>query len=337
MTALQEFQRLECTGLWRDAPGAQKREVIVSFGDATLVIAEARSLRAVTHWSLPAILRLNPGETPALYAPAPDGDEELELDDETMIAAIEKVHVLIAARKPHPGRLRNGLLGAALLAVLALGIFWMPRALIDHTAASLPYAKEQDIGRAALSDLMRLTGPACAGPEGMAALGRLRDRLTGAGGETYVLPAALRRAVMLPGRILALPRASVESQDRPEIAAATILAAETGAGLAPPIRDLLRFAGFRATIGLLTTGSLPSDALKGYGEQLLATLPVRPPEAALIERFAEAGLSTTPYAYALDSTGESTLGLIEADPHKGDAKPVMTDTDWVALQGICGE
>ncbi len=87
----------------------------------------------------------------------------------------------------------------------------------------------------------------------------------------------------------------------------------------------------------MTTGSLPSDALKGYGEQLLATLPVRPPEAALIERFAEAGLSTTPYAYALDSTGESTLGLIEADPHKGDAKPVMTDTDWVALQGICGE
>ncbi len=134
MTALTEFQRLECTGLWRDAPGAQKREVIVSFGDATLVISEARSARALTHWSLPAILRLNAGQIPARYAPAPDADEELELDDETMVAAIDKVHTLIAARQPHPGRLRNLLLGAGLVAVLGIGILWMPRALIDHTA-----------------------------------------------------------------------------------------------------------------------------------------------------------------------------------------------------------
>ena len=49
MTALTEFQRLECTGLWREAPEAQKREVIVSFGDATLVLSEARSQRALTH------------------------------------------------------------------------------------------------------------------------------------------------------------------------------------------------------------------------------------------------------------------------------------------------
>ncbi|MGL4279888.1 MAG: hypothetical protein ACRCS0_05955, partial [Albidovulum sp.] len=65
MTALREYQRLESTGLWRDAPGAQKREVFVAFGDATLVISEAKSHRPLTHWSLPAIQRLNPGQMPA--------------------------------------------------------------------------------------------------------------------------------------------------------------------------------------------------------------------------------------------------------------------------------
>lgn len=337
MTALTEFQRLECTGLWRAAPGAQKREVIVSFGDATLVISETRSARALTHWSLPAILRLNPGNGPARYAPAPDADEELELDDETMIAAIEKVHSLIAARQPHPGRLRNLLLGAGLCLVLGVGIFWMPGALIDHTAGALPFATRQEIGRAALADLMRLTGPACAGPEGVAALGRLRDRMSGVGGVSLVLPAPLAEARLLPGRILILPRATVEAQDRPEVVAATILAAEVAAEQDQPIRDVLRFAGFRATISLLTSGQLPSDALKGYGEALLSRRPTRPAQTALLQRFAEAGLSSTPYAYALDPTGETTLNLIEADPHRADARPVMTDTDWVALQGICAE
>jgi hypothetical protein len=336
MTALTEFQRLECTGLWRDAPGAQKREVIVSFGDATLVISEARNARALTHWSLPAIVRLNPGDTPARYAPAPDGDEELELDDATMIAAIEKVHVLIAARQPHPGRLRNLLLGSGLAAVLAIGILWMPRALIDHTADALPFATEQEIGRAALADLTRLTGAPCAGPEGTAALDRLRERMSGTGAATVVLSAPLAEAHMLPGRIVVLPRKTVEGQDRPEVAAATILAAEVAAAHLAPIRDALHFAGFRATIGLLTTGQLPADALRGYGEALLARRPAAS-DAALLQRFSETGLSSTPYAYALDPTGETTLGLIEADPHRTDAKPVMTDTDWVALQGICAK
>ena len=37
-------------------------------------------------------------------------------------------------------------------------------------------------------------------------------------------------------------------------------------------------------------------------------------------------------------TGEATLPLIEADPMRGgDAVEVLADSDWVALQGICGQ
>ena len=118
MTALQEYQRLECTGLWRDRAESQRRDVIVSFGDASLIIRELPSERALSHWSLPAARRLNPGRMPALFAPGPDTTEELEIDDETMIAAIAKVHALIERRRPRPGRLRGAILSVVAAAVL---------------------------------------------------------------------------------------------------------------------------------------------------------------------------------------------------------------------------
>ena len=56
----------------------------------------------------------------------------------------------------------------------------------------------------------------------------------------------------------------------------------------------------------------------------------------LLDRFRNAGVPSSPYAYALDPTGESVLGLIEADPWpKGPPSPVLSDEDWLHLQDIC--
>ena len=81
MTALQKYQRIEASGLWRPSPDAQRREVIVSIGEATLVITDTRD-QPLTHWSLAAIERTNPGELPALYCPDGDPDETLELSEQ---------------------------------------------------------------------------------------------------------------------------------------------------------------------------------------------------------------------------------------------------------------
>lgn len=336
MTALKEYQRLECTGLWREAEGAQRREVIVAFGDATLVISDARSARALAHWSLPAVVRLNPGTRPARFAPGPEAGEELELDDDAMVAAIAKVHALIAARRPHPGRLRTMLLGAALALVLGIGLLWMPRAIIAHTAGVLPAAKGAEIGRMALADLSRLTGAPCSAQEGREALTRLRDRLLGPAGEIAVLPAGLTRTANLPGGLILLPRTLVEGAAGPEVVAGAILAEAERSRAGAPMADLLRHAGFAATLRLLTTGELSADAVAGFGEALLERPAVKLADAALITRFAAAKLPSTPYARALDPTGESVLGLIEADPMRDiSTEPVLSDGDWVALQDIC--
>ena len=338
MTALHEYERLECTGLWRDGPTAQKRDVIVSFGDATLVISEARSGRALVHWSLPAVVRVPGPGTAARYAPAPDADEELEIDDEAMIAAVAKVHHLIEARRPHPGRLRSILLGAGLATVLGVLIFWMPGALVRNTAAALPFAKRQEIGRAALADLLRLTGTPCAAAEGQAALARLHGRLLGLAGEIFVVPGGVDRSVALPGRIIVLSRALVEGSDTPEVAAGEVLAADLGAAEADPLVALLRHAGFRASLMLLTTGDLPRNSIAGFGEIALRQPLHDLSDKALLERFATAGVRSSPYAYSRDPSGETALPLIEADPFRDrpPERPVLDDADWVALQGICG-
>ena len=92
MTALKEYQRLEATGLWRETVEAQRREVVVSIGDATLVISDLQD-RPLTHWSLAAIERHNPGENPAIFNPDGDPHETLELGADAELAG-ELVHLL---------------------------------------------------------------------------------------------------------------------------------------------------------------------------------------------------------------------------------------------------
>ena len=60
MTALAQYRRLEAVGQWRESEGAPPREVIVSFGQATLVFSDPGSEAPLTHWSLPAIINLTP-------------------------------------------------------------------------------------------------------------------------------------------------------------------------------------------------------------------------------------------------------------------------------------
>jgi hypothetical protein len=339
MTALKEYQKLECTGLWRDAPDAQRREVMVVFGDATLVVSDSRSDRALAHWSLPAVERRNPGEMPALYSPSPDAGETLELDDITMIDALERVHSLIEARRPHPGRLRFAIVGTTLAAMLALGSFWLPRALVDHTLSVVPASKRLQIGQAVLADVTRVTGAPCTTTEGLAALRRLKARLLGPTlAELEVVPDGVATVQALPGRIILIGRDLVEKPDSADLVSGYILAEQLRAEMRDPLGALLRWAGLRASFDLLTTGELPDGALQGYAETLLTAPKGAVPDTELLIRFAGAGASARTYALAIDPAGASTKNLIDDDPY-GDVpppEPLLSDDDWVALQGICG-
>ncbi|GAA0293974.1 hypothetical protein [Rhodovulum strictum] len=337
MTALKQYQRLESPGVWREHAEAQRRNVILSFGDASLVVADSAD-RVLTHWSLAALDRLNPGEMPALYAPDTDSDETLEVDDPLMIEALETVRTAVSRAEPHPGRLRLAILGAIAAGIMALGVFWLPGALVRHTVSVVPLQVRAEIGRDLLGRVTQVTGPPCTRPGGAQALDRLTERLLpGSGARVFVLPTGMPRATHLPGRIILLNRALVEEHDDPSAVAGFILAESARAARSDPLAMLLKEAGVLATFRLLTTGHLPERALDQHARTVL-TAPPRPlPDDALIERFARAGVPSAPYAYALDISGERVLGLVEADPMRGKlAPPLLSDGDWVQLQAICG-
>jgi hypothetical protein len=300
LTALKQYQRLECAGLWQDMGDAQRRDVIVSIGQTSLVLRDPRNEQVVAHWSLPAVTR-HGGGLPALYQPGADTGETLELSDPDMIAALETVKKEIAAARPQPGRLRGAIL--LFLGILVGGgvVGWLPDALRNHTASVVPPSVRAEIGQMAFDDVVRLTGAPCTEPQAQAALAGLSGRLAGSVSSPIllVLREGLTGPGQLPGDIILLPPALITAEDGPQALAAAVSAEIAQAGTADPLLPILSFAGLRATFSLLTTGALPDGALDGYGEAFLR--------------------SRTPTVAADVSTTEA----------------LMSDADWISLQGIC--
>jgi hypothetical protein len=340
MTALKKYQKLESLGLWRDAPQDQRRNVVVSFGAASLILSDPKTDLALSHWSLPALERRNPGDLPAIYAPGHDAAETLELDDADMIAALETVQAALATRKPRPGRLRGTLIGIATLSVLGLGVFWLPGALIKHTAAVVPAAKRAEIGELALRDVIRLTGAPCAHPLGQKALAEMSERLFGPANTPILL--AVREgptpALHLPGDVIVLSGGLFEAQNGPQAAAGAALAEQARAMARDPLIPVLEHAGLVATVRLLTTGDLPEGALNGYGEKMLNTPPFAVAPNTLLASFANAGVPSTPFAQVLRANTPEAAFLVQHDPFAKALPPaLMPDEAWVSLQAICDE
>lgn len=339
MTALSEYDRLEAVGLWRARPEDQRSEVVVSLGQATIVITNMRD-QALTHWSIPAVTRANPGQRPALYHPDGDPGETLEIpaSEAQMIDAIEKLRIAVERRRPHPGRLRLVMLLASVAAVASLAIFWLPDAVRDHAVRVVPDAKRATIGAALMRHITVVSGPPCRAPGGLNALAQLEERLPGVrAGQISILRGGVASTASLPGGAILINHTLVEDYDEPDVVAGFALAQSLRASYVDPLDDLLRASGLMASFRLLTTGDPGEAALQRYAETMLIRPPADIPEEVLLQAFEQARLRSTPYAYARDISGETTLALIEADPFAVTApEPILRDADWLRLQGICG-
>jgi len=340
MTALKKFDRIEAAGLWRENPQAQRTEVIVSIGDATLVLTDLRDV-ALAHWSLPAVMRANPGQVPAIFHPDGAPEETLELGDDAieMIEAIETLRSAIARRRPRPGRLRLMATVSLFAAIGALGVFWLPEASLQHALKVVPQVKRAEIGAALLSNIRRVAGAPCAAPQSVDALARLAARLPSpnGSGKLVVVRSGIEISTHLPGGTVILGRGLVEDYDQPDVVAGYIIAERLRGEMTDPLEPLLRDAGLVSTFRLLLTGALSDAALSDYAETLLRSPPVALPDATLLAGFKAWSVRATPYAMAVDITGETTAGLIENDPYRIEAPaPVITDGDWLRVQVICG-
>ncbi len=339
MTALTKYERLEAAGLWRASPDKQRVDVIVSIGDATLTIKDMRD-QALAHWSLAAIERANPGKRPALFHPEGDPSETLEIptDEDEMIRAIEKLRKAVERARPRKGRLRGFLTIGILAAALAAAVVLLPNALVDQALKVVPNVKRAEIGNALLTEMQGATGVPCGGPATRGPLIELTQRLSASDAPTYlaIMRAGVRDAIHMPGGVILISRTLVEDHESPDVVAGYVIAEQVRRAARDPLRHLLESAGMLATLRLLTTSKMPHSAIAAHAKQLLTEPPAPVAIEPLLRNFAALSVPSTPYAYAVDVTGETTLAIIESDPMaSAPPRPVLPDASWVRLQTIC--
>ncbi|MCC5989321.1 MAG: hypothetical protein JJT95_16735 [Pararhodobacter sp.] len=343
MTALNKYARLEGPGLWRTTHDSQRRDVVVALGKASLTLSDSRSGEVLAHWSLPAVVRLNRGSWPALYAPDADtgaDGETLELDDETLVEALETIRR--ALNPPaRARRLRRAVAAAVLALALLAGWLWFPPMLSNHAASIVPQAGRAQIGRAALDALPAAMPQArvCTNPAGRQALTTLRARILGSGYRASAIAGVPGfEAAHLPGRMILVGETLLLRLDSPEALAGYLLAEAQALEAEDPLRDVLRFAGTRATMTLLTTGHLPDNALDGYVAGRIALPPASPDPEALGTQLGALGLSPAPYAISLPASAAPLAEALADLPRPGLDEPagrLLSDGEWLTLQGIC--
>jgi hypothetical protein len=334
MTALDKYQRLEASGLWRENADAQRREVIVSIGDASLTICDMQD-RPLTHWSIPAVERANPGKRPAIFHPDADPTETLEFaeNEVEMIEAIETLRKALHYSNPRPGRLRAALVAVSFIALGTAISFWLPGALKSHATSVVQDINRTVIGQDVMSALESYTGPICSEDTADIALDAFSKRLGVR--DIKVVRDGIRSTATLPGGVVLVSKKLLEDYEDPAVAAGFIAVEMVRNERRDPLGHLLEVAGVGASFRLLTTGQLSDANLQAFAEVLTTEDPFEISDEDAIAKFVEMGIRPSPYAYAVDFTGETTIGLVEADAliHTGD--PVLNDQQWVGLQEIC--
>lgn len=336
MTALKEYERLECTGLWKESNTSQRKEVLVLFGDNSLVLRDTKGV-VVSHWSLPAVQRINAGKQPALYKPGQDSLETLEIDDNLVIRAISKITNVIEKRRPHHGRIRLYLLLTTFSLIFISSIIWLPEKLRQHTIATTLDINKKEIGQLMVKKISNLTGTPCSTGLGNAALVKLKERLIGSMDHTFlIIPNSSKKVLSLPGNIHLIDKTVVEDYDTPEVAAGFIFSALERVKKDNPFEKLIREAHTSTIIRFLATGKMTDNFLQNYSAKTLVNANRNLDYQNLLELFRNAKVSTSPYSYAIDITGETTSELITGDPYIQKTAPLLiSDTMWLSLQSIC--
>ncbi len=330
MTALKKFERLESLGLWKKTQTSQKKEVIVSFGDASLVLSDSHDT-PLSHWALDAIEIRAIDDERVIYTPDRDGFETLEISDPTMNYAINKLCKAIHKPKSQRGRIR--LLSTGLIIVLfsLLAFFWLPGALADYATRVVSDAKAREIGAKLMPYITQYSGQPCRLDVTDPIIRKLEKRLVEDSRNTvFIVDLGARYSIHLPGRLILANRSLVENFPEPEVLSGFVLMEKALQDKAPALRSLFLQAGTIATLSFLVSGTIDDKILANYAKNRMAKPMILPDAKILLKRFKAADISSTPFARVLNNRV-----LENGDPVKGEYQPILTDPEWLELQSIC--
>lgn len=369
MTALSDYAKLEAEAVFFDAQSGVSTEVILSFGERSLMIVGLDD-RALAHWPL-ASLHCPDAQVNASIKIAPDRSAEdfLRLQDQEMITAIQAVcpNLYDAPTEIPKKRIPRWLWPAMLIVFLVLGgIFSVPMVktkIIDDITAD----QEVRLGRAMRSHVitvLQADRPAlweCTEPEGRQALDSVVMRIGEAipGQSFSVIDLQDIGLLTLPGGETMIFRGLLDTVETPE-GLAGVLAHQM---VHMKNRDALKntVAAFRP-MDLLKFwwGGEPTDEVLETSAQASLARPFTPEaeaaaNAGAIVSLTEARLPTRPFAKAIESwrhRQNSSLAFITRHPGGPDRiakinaadqigenpfKPALDDRSWLALGNICDE
>ncbi len=373
-TALRKYARLEAPGRYFDGVAARPFQVMLSFGERTLVIMGYDGVAHV-HWPLASLRAVSDrGDRALQIVPDLGSDERLVIEEPMMIRAIEAVCPELRRRPADRRGIGKALIygSAGLAAVLALVLVIIPN-LAGQLAPLIPPEQERRLGDAVVEQLRLVLGGFeedkapryCAEPEGLAALAKMRLRLEGGTELPYPLEVAvfdheMVNAFAVPGGRVILFRGLIKDAVTPEEVAG-VLAHEIGHVVyRDPMVGVLRSAGTAGILGLLV-GDVFGVAVVIAGAEAIRNAQYQQEVEAradreAIEILAKAGLPSSPlggffqrmadrygesagllqYLASHPALGERAEAAREADDLAGRSfEPVLSDADWLALRQIC--
>lgn len=376
MTALAQYAKLEAEARYFDGLSSHPREVVISFGERSLVIIGYDDV-VIGHWPLASLRALGlRGDPTVQIVPQDDSDERLVLSDAEMIRAIGMVCPDLYVRPVNRRGVGRALVwGAGAVGAVLVMVFVLVPLLADRMAELIPPEREVALGDSVVGQLQSLLhwsgqGDAgfCTGPEGQAALTRLVARLNPDTELPYplrvdVIDHSLINALAVPGGRILLFRGLLEAADTPEEVAG-VLAHEIGHVVSrDPTRGVLRAAGTAGILGLFLGDVFGGTVLVAASEAMLNATNQREAETLADETayrlLARAKLPSRPFARFFekmhDQYGDDDKSVVRyfashpgllgraeraaaADAiGDGPFEPSITDRDWVALRGICDE
>jgi len=373
MTALAKYAKLEAVARYFDGESAAPQDVVVSFGERSLVIMALNDV-ALAHWPLASLRAISArGDPAAQLVPNEGSDERLILGDPEMLDAITQVCPGLYRRKVDGRRVRGAFFwaGAAVASVLAI-VFVLVPALAGQLARMIPPEREQQLGDAVVEQIQTFfewvggeTPEMCETASGNEALGRMAERLTGKLELPYplrlaVIDVGMINAVAVPGGRILVFRGLLDAADSPEEVAG-VVAHEIGHVVhRDPTREALRAAGTTGVIGLLIGDVFGAGMAVVMADAVLNASYQRDAEASADETaydlLGKAELPTTPFARFFEKMhkkygdSEGLMKMISSHPGlaeraeraaaadrigDGPYDPALTDRDWIALKGIC--
>lgn len=333
----KQFDRLESLGLWKETDTSQKREVIVSFGKSSLVLYDIRNF-PLTHWSFAALRCIHKKDGRMIYTPDQNSFETLEISDDTMNRAIQRVCKAVYYPRPHRGRIRVLFFGLGLICLGLLSKYWLPEALARHTSDLITQNKAQEIGKDMTAIIQTQTGPFCQSSRFDFITRKLESRLKlESEFILYIAHLDTRKSVHLPGGIILVDRSLIENFSQSDILAGYVLMEQVLYSEVPPFQRLFLNAGILSTLRFLTTGELDYRILKTYVNMRITSSQRLPDIKKLQAAFQEKKISSQDFARVFDPTLETTQALMKENTVLDQQNQILSDQEWLTLQSVCDD